>query len=99
MKWLGDQIHALGLKFGMYGAMGYAQCCSGSADKTAEDGSGPGCNHLPKGHQTCRNESYYEIDANLWASWGVDLVKFDGCGGTFDAIEPMRDALRNTGRP
>lgn len=40
MKWLGDQIHALGLKFGMYGAMGYGQCCSGSADNTADDGSG-----------------------------------------------------------
>tara|TARA_B110000208_G_scaffold184375_1_gene238192 strand:- start:180 stop:1181 length:1002 start_codon:yes stop_codon:yes gene_type:complete len=98
MKWLGDQLHAMGLKFGMYGAMGYHQCCSGSADPTADDGSGPGCNKV-KDKPTCRNTSYYELDATLWASWGVDLVKFDGCGGTFANVQPMRDALVKTKRP
>lgn len=28
MKWLGDQIHSLGLKFGIYSDAGTAQCCS-----------------------------------------------------------------------
>jgi alpha-galactosidase len=97
MKWLGDQIHALGLKFGMYGATGYAQCCSGSENPLAEDGSGPGCNKL-KANQTCRNETYYVQDATLWASWGIDLLKFDGCGGPFSSVQPMRDALNATGR-
>ena len=47
----------MGLKFGMYGAMGYAQCCSGSADPTATDGSGIGCN---KAKDVCRNTTYFE---------------------------------------
>ena len=68
MKWLGDQIHKLGLRFGMYGALGYRQCCSGSADPNATDGTGPGCN---KARTVCRNETYFELDAKLWASWGV----------------------------
>ena len=101
MKWLGDQLHAMGLKFGMYGAMGYRQCCSGSADPTANDGSGPGCSKVKdnKQKQVCRNTSFYELDATLWASWGVDLVKFDGCGGAFTDVQPMRDALVKTQRP
>lgn len=98
MRALADDIHGLGLKFGMYGAMGYAQCCSGTADHTATDGSGPGCSK-DKDHKVCRNETFYSTDAQLWASWGVDLVKFDGCGGGFDAVPAMRDALNATGRP
>jgi alpha-galactosidase len=86
----------LGLKFGMYGALGYRQCCSGSADPTAADGSGPGCD---KARKVCRNQTYFDLDAVLWASWGVDLLKFDGCGGPFESVEPMRDALRASGRP
>ena len=145
MRWLADQIHGLGLKFGVYGALGFSQCCSGSADKTADDGSvpgslarmrartrlaapacapprthtssalapnrkhtgsgvssvpqdragrltparrpfvfpgsGPGCNHLKT---VCRNETFHERDARLWAEWRVDLLKFDGwCVATY----------------
>lgn len=56
----------------------------------------PGCS---RSKLKCRNETFYDRDAQLWASWGVDLVKFDGCGGSFDSIVPMRDALKKTGRP
>jgi hypothetical protein len=73
MKWLADQIHSMGLKFGMYGALGYHQCCSGSADNTADDGSGAGCSRAKP--SVCRNETFFERDANLWASWGIDLLK------------------------
>jgi len=98
MAWLAEQIHALGLKLGMYGALGYHQCCSGSADATADDGSGAGCSKSKPA--TCRNETFFARDAALWASWGVDLVKFDGCGGKFHPdIDAMRDALNATGRP
>eukprot|EP00037_Helgoeca_nana_P033853 m.419673 g.419673 ORF g.419673 m.419673 type:complete len:451 (-) comp31717_c0_seq1:89-1441(-) len=98
MKSLADQIHGLGLKFGMYGAMGYAQCCSGSADQNATDGSGPGCNKDAK-HKVCRNETFYDRDAKLWASWEIDLLKFDGCGGGFSSVAAMGSALNATGRP
>lgn len=42
-------------------------------------------------------------DANLWASWGVDYLKYDNCNNTgADArqrYKAMGDALRATGRP
>lgn len=94
MKWLGDQIHAMGLKFGTYGATGYHMCCSNTADKTANDGSGPGCD----ANGVCRTKTFFEQDAQMWASWGVDYLKFDACGGPFSSVAPMRDALNATGR-
>ena len=99
IKWLAEQIHALGLRFGMYAGQGYAQCCSGSEDKNATDGSGPGCSK-DKQHPTCRSTTYYERDAKLWATeWSIDLLKFDGCGGPFSSVDAMRLALNATGRP
>ncbi|MEU7874673.1 cellulose binding domain-containing protein [Dactylosporangium sp. NPDC049140] len=43
-------------------------------------------------------------DANLWASWGIDYLKYDNCGdkggrSTRDLYTAMRDALKATGRP
>ncbi|GIG60876.1 hypothetical protein Lfu02_52480 [Longispora fulva] len=42
-------------------------------------------------------------DANLWASWGVDYLKYDNCNNAgVDAqvrYKKMRDALAATGRP
>ena len=42
-------------------------------------------------------------DANLFASWGVDYLKYDNCNGgsepTQQRYEAMRDALAATGRP
>lgn len=82
MTWLGDQIHSLGLKFGMYAAQGDAQCCS-RIDPNATDGS----------------FGYYEKDATLFASWGVDYLKFDGCSGPKSSIAAMSAALNATKRP
>ena len=53
----------------------------------------------------CRPGSlgYEEIDANTYAQWNVDYLKYDSC---YDRNEPakerytkMRDALNKTGRP
>jgi len=43
-------------------------------------------------------------DANLFASWGVDYLKYDNCGDHLgqsaqQRYTAMRDALNNTGRP
>lgn len=82
MKWLGDQFHALGLKFGMYSDAGAAQCCSRVYGAGVDDGS--------LGHE--------EADAALFASWGVDYLKHDACGekpGSChgpDALEPVHRA-------
>jgi alpha-galactosidase len=61
------------------------------------------------GTKTCNTNGfpgalYHEQqDANLWASWGVDYLKYDNCNNqNVDAqtrYTAMRDALANTGRP
>ncbi|HYN95951.1 MAG TPA: ricin-type beta-trefoil lectin domain protein [Pilimelia sp.] len=43
-------------------------------------------------------------DANLWASWGIDYLKYDNCGdhqgrNAQQRYTAMRDALLATGRP
>ncbi|KAI1504641.1 glycoside hydrolase superfamily [Biscogniauxia marginata] len=57
-KELGDYLHGLGLKFGLYSGAGYFQC--GSTDLPASLG-------------------YEEIDAELFAEWGGDSLKYDNC--------------------
>jgi len=58
------------------------------------------------GYKTCQglpaSLGYESIDANTWASWGVDYLKYDNCNT--DGTPPetrypvMRDALNATGR-
>ena len=59
------------------------------------------------GTNTCARRpgslGYVEIDANTYAQWNVDYLKYDSC---YDRNEPakeryskMRDALNKTGRP
>ncbi|MEU8637008.1 NPCBM/NEW2 domain-containing protein [Amycolatopsis sp. NPDC048633] len=43
-----------------------------------------------------------ELDAQTFASWGVDYLEYDTCGGANDAavrVKKMSDALKATGRP
>jgi len=59
------------------------------------------------GSRTCAGRpgslGYELSDANMYASWGVDYLKYDNCydDGTPPEIRypPMRDALNKTGRP
>ena len=62
MVWLGQQIAALGLKFGMYSDAGTQQCCSRFYGEGVNDGS--------KGHE--------EADAKQFVSWGVEYLKHGG---------------------
>ncbi|XP_054852361.1 alpha-galactosidase A [Eublepharis macularius] len=59
------------------------------------------------GNKTCAgfpgSYGYYELDAATFASWGVDLLKFDGCYyGTLELLaegyKTMSRALNKTGR-
>ncbi len=56
-------IHALGLRFGIYEDAGYATC-GGFAGSGQPDGGG---------------KDHFVVDAKLFASWGVDYLKLDGC--------------------
>jgi alpha-galactosidase len=94
MKPVAQAIHAMGLKFGIYEDAGYETC-----GKFA--GSG-----VPNGG----GKDHFLQDARLFASWGVDYLKLDGCnlyvpaGGTQaeayrSAYAAENKALKAVGRP
>jgi alpha-galactosidase len=63
MKPVVEAVHALGLKFGIYEDAGYATCGE-FAGSGQPKGGGP---------------DHFLQDAKLFASWGVDYLKLDGC--------------------
>jgi len=84
MKELGDYIHSLGLKFGIYSSPGPKTCAG-------YEGS--------YGHE--------QQDADTYAGWGVDFLKYDWCSASKvyqpdqmqAAYRKMYEAIRSTGRP
>ena len=56
-------IHALGLKFGIYEDAGFATCGRFAGSGQPEGGG----------------KDHFIEDARLFASWGVDYLKLDGC--------------------
>ncbi|MET9319629.1 alpha-galactosidase [Streptomyces sp. NPDC003038] len=93
MAWLGDYLHAKGLKFGIYQDAGHLTC-------ERYPGSG-----APEGG----GADHYAQDARQFAAWKVDYVKMDGCnvwvpeGKTKeqayrDAYNAVARALRASGR-
>ncbi len=63
MRPVAATIHALGLKFGIYEDAGYATCGGFAGSGAAKGGGRP----------------HFLTDARLFASWGVDYLKLDGC--------------------
>lgn len=94
MKPVADQIHALGLKFGIYEDAGFATC-GGFAGSGAPKSGGA---------------AHFVQDAKLFASWGVDYLKLDGCNvyaakgesqnaAYRKAYKAESAALKSAGRP
>ncbi|GAC66552.1 glycoside hydrolase family 27 protein [Gordonia soli] len=89
MAALGAYLHERGLKFGLY---------SGASDRTCTQllGQRPGATGS-RGHE--------KTDADTFAAWQVDFLKYDWCSvdadhdRQVDAFVTMRNALRDTGRP
>ncbi|MEW2412981.1 ricin-type beta-trefoil lectin domain protein [Streptomyces sp. NPDC046866] len=93
MAWLGEYLHAKGLKFGIYEDAG-SLTCEKYPGSGSPEGGGP---------------DHYAQDARQFASWKVDYVKMDGCNlwvppgmtkeeAYRDAYHAVADALRDSGR-
>ena len=104
LKGLCDQIHALGLKFGIYSTpweMSYASFPGGSSENPEGNWT------KPKG-KIVRNKKilpcaiaqyhFYTNDANQWGQWGVDYLKYDWNPIEAPETKEMGDALRHCGR-
>ncbi len=95
IKPLADYVHSKNLKFGL------------SSGKIIKFLIIISIFNLDAGSKTCNNRPgslHYEVrDANTYASWGVDYLKYENCfdDGTKPEVRfpPMRDALNATGRP
>lgn len=90
MKALGAYIHSKGLKFGIYGVPG-TETCANFWDNYPIYGLG--------------SLNHEQQDADAFADWGVDYLKYDWCRADetdqlvrADAFGKMRDALKSTGR-
>jgi alpha-galactosidase len=81
---LADYVHGKGLKLGIYETPNTVTCVGlyGNINRSVAVGS--------LGHETA--------DAQTFASWGVDYLKYDLCQGQRSGFAVMRDALRASGR-
>src|SRR5690242_16159383 len=98
MKALCDDIHGMGLKVGIYSTpwiTSYGNHIGGSSDDTAGDWTKDMANG--KYH---RFGKYYfaKNDAQRWAAWGIDYLKFDWFPNNVLHVSEMSKALRKTGR-
>lgn len=83
IKAVADEIHRMGLLFGMYSSAGMYTCA-----------------------QYLESLGHEEQDAQTFADWGVDYLKYDNCYNqgqegnsliTFDRYNTMSEALNKTG--
>ena len=83
MAALATYIHDKGLKIGLYSTPGTKTCANIYSGYTGGVGS--------LGKETS--------DAQSYAGWGIDYLKYDKCTADLAGFAVMRDALRATGRP
>jgi alpha-galactosidase len=92
IKGLCDQIHAMGLKVGIYStpwATSYAKFIGGSSNDATGKWSG--------GHEFGKY-SFAANDARQWAAWGIDYLKYDWRPTDIPHVAEMSAALRASGR-
>jgi hypothetical protein len=114
MKALGDYIHSLGLKFGVYVTPGIPQ--NAVTKNTPIEGTSQHAKDIADTTKTEKNynckhmyyinynkpgaQEYINSFANLFASWGADYLKIDGVGAAdIPDVQAWDTALRQTGRP
>ncbi len=105
MKGLCDQVHAMGLKIGIYSTpwkTSYAKHIGGSADNAEGTWEAPPAGRANYGAAdspySIGKYSFASNDAKQWAAWGFDYVKYDWNPNRVPETKEMADALRASGR-
>ncbi len=105
MKALSDQIHAMGLKFGIYSTpwvTSYAGRIGGSSENPDGKWDPQTMRKGPKNKKilpfAIGQYHFFANDAKQWAAWGVDYLKFDWAPNELPETKEMYDALRHSGR-
>jgi alpha-galactosidase len=98
MKSLCDEVHGLGLKVGIYSTpweTSYAGFPGGSSDNPLGDWVHDADKTVGRRHGRA---SFAGADADQWAGWGIDYVKYDWNPIDVPHAASMFQALRNSGR-
>ena len=105
LKKLCDDVHALGLKIGIYSTpwtTSYATFIGGSAENPAGTWTKPTGKAGKKGKKilpyAIGKYSFAKNDAQQWAIWGIDYLKYDWKPIEYPEAKEMSDALRGCGR-
>ncbi len=104
IKGMCDQIHAMGLKFGIYSTpweTSYATYPGGSSENPEGAWTKPATKTVKnKNILPCAIAKYHFVtnDADQWAAWGVDYLKYDWNPIELPETQEMYDALRGSGR-
>ena len=97
MRGLVDEIHALGLKVGIY-SVPHVHSCAGFTGGSADTADGRVLTEFQHGGNSHRGAFHYEYeDARQYAAWGFDYLKYDA-GPSDDEMREMREALDASGR-
>jgi alpha-galactosidase len=99
LKGLVDEIHALGLKAGIYSTpwiTSYANYAGGSSDN--EDGAWDKATVGGRAFHRIGKFHFMAADAKQYAAWGFDYLKYDWDNQKVEDIKEMSDALRASGR-
>jgi alpha-galactosidase len=98
IKTMCDTVHALGLKVGLYSTpwtTSYADHIGGSSDNS----EGVWTNPIPfKKGRFIGKYHFATNDADQWAAWGVDYLKYDWYPNQLPETTEMANALRQSGR-
>jgi len=98
MKKLCDEIHAMGLKAGIYSSpwiTTYAKYAGSSSD--SPDGAWTKEMGTDKFWRLGK-VSFADQDARQWAEWGIDYLKYDWMPNDIPSVRAMSQAIRKTGR-
>lgn len=113
MKALADEIHSMGLKFGIYSGP-WTGTYAGHIGETCDNPDGT-YDFITKGlcdsvykldrRKVNRNSvryfgrySFVKADVRQWAEWGVDYLKYDWYPNDEEHAREMGNALRKSGR-
>jgi alpha-galactosidase len=97
LKKLCDEIHQMGLKAGIYSTP-WVSSFGGYPGGSSDDVSGSRTG-LAKGSRARFGKySFAQADANQWAAWGIDYLKYDWHPIDLPHVIEMSKALRQSGR-
>jgi alpha-galactosidase len=111
-KPIADQVHALGLKFGIHVMRGITRnsvkanlpikkSTYAAADAANTNDTCRWCPDMFGVSSNAAGQAWYDSCAELWASWGVDYIKVDDLSRPYHTaeVEMIRRAIDKCGRP